>query len=79
MQTTAAVSPGTSNADRLDIEIKETPIPTHIARQALLKPRNEFCMDTISVSGIHTVETRILERNRQLTFSAHSVIEVVLS
>lgn len=55
-------------------------VPIRMARQALLQP-HDWCslMVTTSACGNHTVDPKKLKRTRQLTISAHGVIDFLPS
>lgn len=66
--------------DKIDKIVEERPSQICIARQSLLQPHTECCvMATTSSSDIPAIELRILERPLELTFAAHSMVDVLPS
>lgn len=78
--TTAIVNTPIGDTHKLEIEFEKTSTPIRMARKALLQPHTEcHVMVITSASGLHTIQPRILEGIRQLTFSANGRIDVVPS
>lgn len=78
--TTAVVKTPVRNTHKINIGFKKPPIPAHMALEAFLKPHTLcFLMVTTLLPCIHTVESRMLESNREQNFAAHGMIDLVRS